>query len=1242
MKVHFGMNGMLIGKVARLFVLAIVGCAMVAHASAAVTLSETKSSASDYVEYSHLGSTPHTYNVVVPNGKTAHVVVERTTYQGQNEDRAKNRFYIQKSGVNQSWTGLTYETDITADTAFSISCKTEPYYHVEIVYSKKTGLPIGSKNVYWTAYYCRYHYNISVTYKSSGGGSSGGGGQGGSTKPNYATVSFVSDGNVVTSRLFAIGYKYTGSGNFHGFPELAKPGYTFLGWRSSETNMEMVVSRYKVSGDCTLYALWGKNSNITSITGFTYGTDVNADERDRAKWSQQADGSYRSGPTAHGKSTWMTASVRVPAGGRYLSFRYKDSASNEDGLIVMDGTDTLDLIRPNDAWSNAFWDWRIYWLAEGQHDLRWTYKRNNARITSGSNCVWVSSICLAKPSVTQRVAFEADDVAVSASDYEVGEAYGTLPTPSREGYAFDGWFADSQLTERIYASTIVSASVTTLYAKWTPLGPKFMISDGVLTEVVLNGATSIVIPSTVTEIADGVFSNQDGLKSVEIPSSVVRIGEEAFWCCSSLETVTLSEGLREIDNGAFAGCLALNRVKFPDSLERIGLLAFFYSGLFRADIPVKVNDVGAAAFGECSELWMMTVDKGNAKYKVTNDGLALIDMDSATLVQVSAYADGYFQVPSGVKDIGALAFCGASKITSVRMPASVERINLNPFDSCDNLESIYFAGNAPSCYDDEFEDPKPSVYVLPASTGWGASIPGTWKGLPIKYAGNCKVEFDANGGTGTMSAQTFEPGVEQKIKNNSFTQKGCLFSGWSTSPRGTVVYKDQQAVSIVAGMILYAQWKLAVPTGLKASRGDAKQIHLEWDAHAADGDVVFYVFRAEENDLAKAQSVPGVSYSHENKFDDISAQSGVVYYYWIRAGRTIDDMSDYSSSVSGFKPDANTCVVTYEPGASGTGSQQIATKTKDVALALKNAIFTRTGYTQTGWSTSDGGTKMYDLGASYAANAAITLYPFWTANKTYILRLHRNNSPRDGATAGRTYTIGKARALPKVQRELKWAPRKGYDFLGWSKSATAATATYTDGQSLKDLTTTAGATVHLYAVWKPHKYIVRLHRNNSKNDGATTGRAFDYDQVRFLPTMAELKWVRSGYMFLGWSQAQSSSTVKYADGLNVFNLSPNDGEELHIWGVWKKAEANAYLLRLHRNNSERDGATAGRQLKLNTNRKLPTVRELGWSRTDATFKGWATTAKNAAAGKVTYNDGATVKNLVSTQGDTAHIYAVWQ
>ncbi len=333
------------------------------------------------------------------------------------------------------------------------------------------------------------------------------------------------------------------------------------------------------------------------------------------------------------------------------------------------------------------------------------------------------------------------------------------------------------------------------------------------------------------------------------------------------------------------------------------------------------------------------------------------------------------------------------------------------------------------------------------------------------------------------------------------------------------------------------------------------------------------------------------------------------------------------------------------PIGSGTtsGSGMYASGTRVSLSATPNA-----GYEFEGWYDQSNGQRISaSANLSFATTGENkTVFAKFRQKaapaQTYILRLHRNNSERDGATAGRTYTIGKARALPKAQKELKWAPRKGYDFLGWARTANATTAQYTDGQSLKDLTKTAGATVHLYAVWKAHHYIVRLHRNNSKNDGATTGRAFDYDQVRFLPTMAEIKWARSGYMFLGWSLAQSSTTVKYADGLNVFNLSANDGEELHLWGVWKKSEANAYLLRLHRNNSERDGATAGRQLKLNTNRKLPTVKELGWTRSDATFKGWATTAKNAAAGKVAYKDGATVKNLVKTLGDTAHLYAVWQ
>lgn len=72
-----------------------------------------------------------------------------------------------------------------------------------------------------------------------------------------------------------------------------------------------------------------------------------------------------------------------------------------------------------------------------------------------------------------------------------------------------------------------------------------------------------------------------------------------------------------------------------------------------------------------------------------------------------------------------------------------------------------------------------------------------------------------------------------------------------------------------------------------------------------------------------------------------------------------------------------TYTVSYNKGSNGSGTNTSDTKTYGYALTLKGAIFTRSGYKQVGWATSDGGAKEYDLGASYTTNADITLYPVW-------------------------------------------------------------------------------------------------------------------------------------------------------------------------------------------------------------------------------------------------------------------------
>ncbi|MBO5768577.1 MAG: InlB B-repeat-containing protein, partial [Bacteroidales bacterium] len=70
--------------------------------------------------------------------------------------------------------------------------------------------------------------------------------------------------------------------------------------------------------------------------------------------------------------------------------------------------------------------------------------------------------------------------------------------------------------------------------------------------------------------------------------------------------------------------------------------------------------------------------------------------------------------------------------------------------------------------------------------------------------------FNANGGEGTMAAQTFEAGVSQAIAANAFTRSGYTFTGWNTAANGSgTSYTDKQSISLTQDITLYAQWKIS-------------------------------------------------------------------------------------------------------------------------------------------------------------------------------------------------------------------------------------------------------------------------------------------------------------------------------------------------------------------------------------------------------------------------------------------------
>ena len=115
--------------------------------------------------------------------------------------------------------------------------------------------------------------------------------------------------------------------------------------------------------------------------------------------------------------------------------------------------------------------------------------------------------------------------------------------------------------------------------------------------------------------------------------------------------------------------------------------------------------------------------------------------------------------------------------------------------------------------------------------------------------------------------------------------------------------------------------------------------------------------------------------------------------------------------------------VIYLPGTYGAGSAVTDMKPHNNILTLRGALFTRVGYTQVGWSTVDGGEKVYDFKDIYTKNEALTLYPVWNTNK-YTIAFDTNGGSE---IAPITQDYGTEITAPDNPT------RKGYTFKGWHK-----------------------------------------------------------------------------------------------------------------------------------------------------------------------------------------------------------------
>ena len=283
----------------------------------------------------------------------------------------------------------------------------------------------------------------------------------------------------------------------------------------------------------------------------------------------------------------------------------------------------------------------------------------------------------------------------------------------------------------------------------------------------------------------------------------------------------------------------------------------------------------------------------------------------------------------------------------------------------------------------------------------------------------------------------------------------------------------------------------------------------------------------------------------------------------------------------------------------------------DKSVNLSNNAFVRTGYQFKGWSTSANGKVKYANQASVknladTNGAVVHLYAVWEPIK-YQVKYHGN-----GATSGsmknsiHTYDEWKPLDPNGYVRQFKVDFETGCTdvenpskknvpaaFNGWMKSSTGTKIDYEAKDSIRNLSSTQGAVVSLYANW---------------TDGTVK-----------LP-----KLKRYGYDHLGWSSNKNASGADKGYTPNAEVVVSSDKK---LYAVWKEQTRDIIY------NANDGTGTVQKEKKKYTQTYV--IKQNSFIRLGYEFVGWDT--RPDGKGDKTYDPGTSY-----TKHEDLTLYAIWK
>lgn len=359
-----------------------------------------------------------------------------------------------------------------------------------------------------------------------------------------------------------------------------------------------------------------------------------------------------------------------------------------------------------------------------------------------------------------------------------------------------------------------------------------------------------------------------------------------------------------------------------------------------------------------------------------------------------------------------------------------------------------------------------------------------------------------------------------------------------------------------------------------------------------------------------------------------------------------------------MKGDPISYTISYNANG-GSGAPGSQTKTHGTDLTLSSTKPTRNGYKFSKWTTGkDGSGTSYAPGATYNANASITLYAQWIsackwttadacqkANPGYTCKstgtdgacwdvdkpstytISYNANGGSGAPGSQTKTHGTDLKLSSTK-----PTRSGYTFVNWNTKSDGSGTNYASGATYN-----TNANITLYAIWKTNssggdtttKYTVSYNANGGSGTPSNQTKTQGTNLV-----LSSTKPTRSGYTFVNWNTKGDGTGKSYAPGA-TYSTDAN----LTLYAIWKTNASGGPVTKKYTIKFDANGGTGTTKEVVCDYGSKCTLTGNAFTRDGYEFTGWNT--KSDGNG-VSYRDGAVVKDLSSVDGSIVTLYAKWK